>query len=112
MTAAYPPVPCNGCTRCCHNDAIRILPHEDASRWRTVPHDYRPDALMLEHKPNGDCVYLGDHGCTIQNDKPQMCSEMDCRNLANALTFTQARKIKGFPIAIWKRGKELMRGAA
>ena len=46
-------VPCNGCTRCCRNDAVRILPHEDASQWRTVPHDYRPGALMLEHKPNG-----------------------------------------------------------
>lgn len=108
----YPSVPCNGCTRCCHNDAVRILPHEDASKWRTVPHDYRKDALMLAHKPNGDCVYLDATGCSIQSDKPQMCREMDCRNLARALTFTQARKISGFPISVWRRGKDLLREAA
>jgi hypothetical protein len=103
-------VPCNGCTLCCHNDAIRILPHEDASRWQTVPHAHMPDALMLAHKPNGDCIYLGERGCTRQDDKPQMCMEMDCRRIAQALTWTQARKLHqrgAFNIAIWKRGREL-----
>lgn len=64
---------------------------------------------MLAHKPNGDCVYLGDRGCTIQDDKPQMCGEMDCRLIAQHFNYTQARKVKGLPIAIWHRGKELLR---
>ena len=70
-------VPCNGCTACCHDDAVRILPHEDASRWQTEPHPYMAGALMLAHKPNGDCIYLGEGGCTRQADKPQQCHEMD-----------------------------------
>lgn len=112
----YPVVPCNGCTLCCHGDAIRILPHEDASKWQTVPHPFAPGALMLDHKPNGDCLYLGESGCTIHTDKPQQCVEMDCRNIARSLTGTQARKldarakagIGGVPITIWRRGRELL----
>jgi len=105
----FPDVPCNGCMLCCHGDAIRILPHEDASRWQTVPHDHYPGHRMLAHKANGDCVYLVAGGCSIQDTKPQMCKEMDCRRLAQAFTWTQARKIQGFPIRIWHRGKELLR---
>ena len=107
-------VPCNGCTLCCHNDAIRILPHEDASKWETIPHDYMPGARMLAHKPNGNCVYLGESGCTIQSSKPQMCRSMDCRNIAVKYSFTQARKLnaKGaLPIAVWTQGRKLIREA-
>lgn len=104
-------VPCNGCTLCCHNDAVRILPHEDASKWQTEPHDYMHGARILAHKPNGDCVYLGERGCTIQNDKPQQCREMDCRRIAQAITWTQARKMDAggrLRMTIWKRGRELI----
>jgi Fe-S-cluster containining protein len=104
-------VPCNGCTRCCHGDAIRILPNDDASKWQTVPHAVMPGHLMLAHKPNGDCIYLEATGCSIQSDKPQMCQEMDCRVIARAMTFTEARKTKALPIAIWRRGRDLLRGA-
>ena len=106
-------VPCNGCTLCCHNDAVRILPHEDAMRWRTEPHPYHPLAVMLAHKPNGDCVYLGEHGCTIQSDKPQQCCEMDCRAVAQSISWTQARKLEAtgrMRMAIWRRGRELTKG--
>jgi hypothetical protein len=105
-------VPCNGCALCCHNDAVRILPHEDATRWRTEPHPYHPLAVMLAHKPNGDCAYLGEHGCTIQSDKPQQCYEMDCRAVAQSISWTQARKLEatgGMRMAIWRRGRELMK---
>jgi len=105
-------VPCNGCTRCCHNDAVRILPHEDPAKWHTVPHDYAAGARMLAHKPNGDCVYLGATGCTIQHDKPQQCYEMDCRDIAAALTYTQARKLAAtgrVHLTVWLRGRELLK---
>jgi len=100
-------VPCNGCTRCCHQDAVRILPGEDASQWRTVPHDRWPSQRMLAHKANGDCVYLGNQGCTIHQTKPQMCKEMDCRLIAQRVSFTQARKLG--VMGVWRRGRELQR---
>lgn len=105
-------VPCNGCTKCCHNDAVRILPHEDATRWQTEPHPARqfgPGTRMLAHKPNGDCVYLGPAGCTIQDAKPQICGEMDCRNVARAITWTQARKMPGLPMDVWRKGRDLLK---
>lgn len=105
-------VPCNGCTRCCHNDAVRILPHEDASRWQTEPHPRMPGARMLAHKADDSCVYLGAGGCTRQHDKPQMCREMDCRRIAEAINYTAARKLDkrgAMRIEVWLRGRELLR---
>lgn len=105
-------VPCNGCTLCCHGDAVRILPHEDASQWQTTTHEVLRDARMLAHRPNGDCVYLGAHGCTIQDSKPQMCREMDCRRIAQAITWTQARKLEArgqLKFEVWRRGRDLLR---
>ncbi len=103
-------VPCNGCVRCCRGDAIRLLPGDDESRYQTVPHDWMKGHRMLDHKPNGDCVYLGERGCTIHEWKPRMCREMDCRNVATSLSFTQARK-HGI-VMVWQRGKELIKEAA
>jgi Putative zinc- or iron-chelating domain len=103
-------VPCNGCTLCCKEDAVPILPHEDATQWKTEPHPYKRGALMLAHKRNGDCFYLGDGGCTIQDSKPQICGEMDCRVVASRITFTQARKMDksgALPMAVWRKGREL-----
>lgn len=105
-------VPCNGCTLCCKGDAVRLLPGDDKTKWATVPHASMPGELMLAHKPNGDCFYLGESGCTIHGDKPLMCMEMDCRRIASALSFTQARKFDRagrLPIAVWQRGRSLLK---
>lgn len=87
---------------------IRILPHEDASQWQTVPHTIIKGHRMLAHKPNGECIYLGATGCNIHGNAPQQCRQMDCRTLANRITYTQARKLN-LPIAVLQRGKELLR---
>lgn len=110
MESFFPDVPCNGCKRCCMGDAVRILPHEDASKWETVPHVLDKKSRMLAHKKDGSCHYLGEHGCSIQDDKPQICKEMDCRNIAKHITFTQARKYN--VVHVWQRGKDLLRLAA
>lgn len=108
-------VPCNGCTLCCHGDAVRLLPGDNPEEYQTEPHPYKPGELMLAHKPTGECVYLGESGCTIQDTKPLMCREMDCRRIAQSISWTQARKLdaKGaFPMMIWRRGRDLMRGGS
>jgi hypothetical protein len=105
-------VPCNGCTLCCHGDAVRILPGEDHTHWHTVPHDSLPGERMLAHHPNGDCVYLGTGGCNIHDDKPLQCGEMDCRRIAQSMSWTQARKLSvlgRLPLRIWRRGRDLLR---
>ena len=113
MNHIYKSVPCNGCTLCCQNDAVRLLPGDDPAEYKTEPHPYLHGALMLAHKPDGSCIYLVGTGCTIHGRAPVMCQEMDCRELAAAFTFTNARKLdeKGaLTIRIWRRGKELLKG--
>lgn len=100
-------VPCNGCTLCCQNDCIRLLPGDDISIYQTQPHPYLSGALMIAHKPQGSCVYLGASGCTIHDTKPQMCREMDCREISKKITYTQARKLR--VVHVWQRGKHLLR---
>jgi hypothetical protein len=105
-------VPCAGCTLCCHRDLVRILPHEDVTKYYVKPHPTMPGTFVLDHKPNGDCIYLGDGGCTRHADKPQMCREMDCRRISAALSFTRARQLSRrgtLRLPVWKRGKELLR---
>lgn len=102
-------VPCNGCTRCCRGDAVRLLAEDynaaGRPRFHSVPHAVVPGASMLAHQANGDCVYLDRAvGCTIHSDKPAMCRAMDCRVVAR-LTWTQARRMGVIPI--WRRGREL-----
>lgn len=105
-------VPCNGCTLCCKNfDILRLLPEDNPDDYMTEPHPYRGGELMLAHKENGDCVYLGTDGCTIHNRRPRMCREMDCRLLAHKVGYTKARKLKGLPLRVFWRGVELLRQA-
>jgi hypothetical protein len=105
-------VPCSGCTRCCKGDAIRLLPGDAVETYQTVPHPYFTVSLMLDHKPNGDCIYLDDKGCTIHERRPRQCREMDCRLLATKITFTQVRKMSArnqLKLPVWQKGKELLK---
>lgn len=107
-------VPCNGCTLCCKGDTIRLLPEDNPLAYQTEPHERFPGELMLAHKENGDCVYLGESGCTIQETKPAMCRTMDCRAIflhyPNQRKFMRAKRT-GIPLSfdLWNRGKELQK---
>lgn len=100
-------VPCNGCVRCCIGDAMRLLEDEEADRYQTVPHPTLPGKRVLAHKIDRSCVYLGPKGCTIQEWKPRLCQEFDCRRVAQVLSFSLARQARIVPI--WRKGKDLLR---
>jgi hypothetical protein len=102
---------CAGCTKCCRGDLVRLLPADNPDQYLTFPHPVLQGQLALQHKPNGDCVYLGESGCLIHTTKPIICQEMDCRNIAKNLTFTQARKLDDrglLRLEVWKQGKTLL----
>lgn len=100
-------VPCNGCTLCCQGDTIRLLPEDDPAQYKTEPHWMDSTKLMLAHQRNMDCIYLDRAiGCTIHGNAPTICKEMDCRNIAQSYTWTQARKM--VVIKVWRRGRELL----
>lgn len=92
-------VPCNGCTLCCRGDAISIHPEQgdNPADYQTVPH-FIPElaaqgVLMLAHKADKSCVYLGAGGCTIHGKAPLLCREFDCREFVRRLGRTKARQL-------------------
>lgn len=73
-------IPCDGCIACCQDEIIFLKP-EHGDR----PQGYRCMIIdgkwALARKPNGDCTYLGEGGCTIHERRPSVCRMTDCRRL-------------------------------
>lgn len=112
-TPGYSEVPCNGCTLCCQGDAIRLLPEDDPTAYLTEPHPYIPGALMLAHKPNGECIYVDGAGCSIHDRAPSLCRSADCRSLALQLGFDEARRLHmmgRLDLRVWDQGQKLLQG--
>ncbi len=109
--SAYREVPCNGCTLCCQGDAVRLLPEDHAAEYRTEPHTAIPGALMLAHKPNGECIYLEAKGCAIHDRAPSLCRSADCRSIALSFSFDEAmrmHRIGKIDIRVWDQGQKLL----
>jgi Fe-S-cluster containining protein len=68
-------IDCGSCRACCKNTMVAMVDGDDPSlAWITGP----GGLPVLDQKPNGDCVYLGDRGCTIHGRHPAMCRMFDC----------------------------------
>jgi len=79
-------VPCNGCIKCCQNEMLVLHPEmgDVASSYLTRKAVNPLTGVLvdvLQNKPNGDCIYLGDTGCTIHDRSPAICREFDCRRM-------------------------------
>lgn len=80
-----PPLKCGGCRKCCLGDEVLLIDGDDPARFKTK---LRADGKRaVARRKNGNCVYLGARGCTIQFDKPRMCQSYDCRE--HAMTVSQ-----------------------
>jgi len=104
-------VPCNGCTLCCQGDAIRLTEEDNPADYITEPHSYIAGALMLAHKPNGDCIYLDEKGCSIHDRAPSLCRSADCRSIALKYDFETAMQLhnmKRIDIRVWDKGNDLL----
>jgi len=107
----YRHVPCNGCTLCCQGDAVRLEPEDLAMNYLTEAHPYIQGAMMIAHKPNGECIYLDDHGCSIHDRAPSLCRTADCRSLAARIDFESAKKLHllgRMDIRVWDQGHKLL----
>ncbi len=104
-------VPGSGCTLCCQGDAIKLTEEDNPEDYLTEQHPYIPGALMLAHKPNGNCVYLIDSGCSIHDRAPSLCRSADCRSIALRYDFTTAMQLhlmNRIDIRVWDKGNELL----
>ena len=104
-------VPCHGCTLCCQGDAVRLESEDSPTQYKTEPHPFITDALMLAHKPNDECVYVEKDGCSIHDHAPSLCRTADCRSLALRFDFETARRLHAFKrldIRVWDQGNRLL----
>jgi len=66
---------------------------------------------MLAHKPNGECIYLENSGCSIHERAPSLCRSADCRSLALRLNFEKARQLHlmgRLDLRVWDQGIKLL----
>lgn len=112
-------VPCGGCRACCRHDMIFLHPeHGDKPEtYQTVPmlHPiHKRWGQMLAKKKNGDCIYLGQNGCTIWDRAPTICRNFDCRKYFQKM-MTMPRALRKAALRkgvidreVLDRGKELL----
>lgn len=113
MSRKYPikQVPCNGCTLCCQNDAVVLESEDSPAQYKTEPHPFKPGALMIAHKPNGECIYLENGSCSIHDHAPSLCRLADCRSLAIRIDYDRARRLHAtnrLDIRVWDQGHKLL----
>ncbi len=108
-------VPCGSCHLCCKlmtplrpefGDKIEEY---DWARWYDGDGTFR--SFILMRKPNGDCVYLTDAGCSIHDRAPSICREFDCRSAwSNSDRNGRRAAIKEGRLTreIFLRGRELI----
>lgn len=109
-------VPCGDCHRCCRMmTLLRPDKGDDISQYVTAQWYRdginRPPVMILDRLPNGDCAYLGEHGCTIHDRAPYECRMYDCRELfRNSDRPGRKLAVKNgiVPKAIFERGRELL----
>jgi Fe-S-cluster containining protein len=71
----------------------------------------KPPVVILDRLSNGDCVYLGEGGCTIWDRAPYECRMYDCREMfKNSDRPGRKLAVKNgvVPKAIFDRGRELL----
>lgn len=81
-------VPCGGCHACCKQDRVTLGPSDDLDSFKWHLEFGRP---TLDRKPNGECTYLTDRGCSIHGAQPDICRRFDCRVLFLTTPKTQRR---------------------
>ena len=109
-------VPCGACRLCCRSFMVPIQPEkgDDVSSYQTATcfTPGKPPYLILDRNANGDCVYLGDGGCTIWGRAPWSCRHFDCREMfknSDRAGRTQAIKKDRTLKALFERGRELLK---
>lgn len=107
-------VPCGSCRLCCRMMTPLHPEHgDDIGSYQTalwVKAGQEP-MIILDRLPNGDCVYLGENGCTIHERAPRACRMFDCREMfKNSDRLGRRLAVKRGEVApeIFRRGRELL----
>lgn len=82
-------VDCGSCRKCCQNGQLIVLVRglDDLTAFPLTHYTQINGQMMLvlDHKENGDCIYLGEAGCEIYGRHPTLCRAFDCVDFAEKL---------------------------
>jgi uncharacterized protein len=107
-------VPCGSCTLCCRTLIVPLALEEfEQYDWVWVIRKDTGEKLgrALRRRANGDCVYLGERGCSIHGRAPHVCMRFDCRELflkSDRAGRRQAIKSGKLPKALFDRGRAML----
>ena len=107
-------VPCGKCTLCCRTLIVPLSIEEADSgqytwAWITT-RDGRRLGKALQRRPDGACVYLGEHGCTIHDRAPHVCQRFSCADLFVRSDRAGRRKAINsgkLPRSLFEKGHEI-----
>jgi hypothetical protein len=111
--AAHSDVPCGACQLCCKVLIVPLAEEEyEQYDWAWVT-KLTGERLgrALRRKPNGDCIYLSDTGCSIHGRAPHVCQRFDCRELflkSDRAGRRQAVKSGKLPKSLFDKGREML----
>lgn len=74
---------CGSCRKCCRGEAIILTSEDDPNSYQC--HEPKPGVFILDRKPGGDCIYLGEQGCTIWGRHPEVCRVFNCVDFVKRL---------------------------
>ena len=114
-------VPCGKCQLCCKVLIVPLALEEYAQyvdavtgepnwAWITT-RDGERLGRALKRRPNGDCIYLDDNGCSIHGRAPHVCQRFDCRELflkSDRAGRREAVKSGKLPKALFDKGREML----
>jgi len=84
-------IECGECRKCCQwgREGKRIGAIITTKEVMSNQYEFTKVASVFRLNVNheGDCIYLGEKGCTIHDTKPEWCRTFDCREL-----FTSTEK--------------------
>jgi hypothetical protein len=103
-------VPCGKCQLCCKTLIVPLAEEEYENydwAWITT-RDGKRHGRALQRKANGDCVYLGENGCTIHGHAPHVCQRFDCRELF-LKSDRQFRRSGQLPKSLFEKGREMLK---
>lgn len=76
------PIACASCRQCCTHQTVLLLIEDEPrmAHYQVDAHDFEDKIFFtLQVKENGDCIHLGPAGCTIYENRPEVCRAYDCR---------------------------------
>lgn len=117
-------VDCAGCTACCRHDAVLLVEGDDPALYpeaQEIPFNLLTGepGLMIPHKADGSCIYLGERGCTVYDHRPVMCRVFSCVGFVESVLQQTTRAERradlasgALPQDVWKAGKMRLQAAA